>query len=164
MRKFPLEMTIAALAAAFVSIMGGAPLAAQEYSCRFGSGSAHVFENGGYEQRRAGTLEFGIAAVDVNAQTAELRTGKGSGRLRVVLALGAQHFIEVAAAGYLNLTTIYEQASTVGVYPAVHSRHSNVAGAPVVSQLHGFCRSAEQPVPGAAKNTSSPGKAGGTPK
>lgn len=116
------------------------PLAAQTYDCTFESGAGHVFEGGSFKPQGAGRLAFGIADVDMEAQTARLVTDRGQGGLRIVQALGATHFIEVATEGYLNLTTLYEKDEASGVYPAVHSRHSGVLGQPIVAQLVGGCK------------------------
>jgi len=56
-----------------------------------------------------------------------------------VRALNANHFLEVANEGFLNLTTVYDKDPTTGTHPAVHSRHLGVLGEPVFAQYAGFC-------------------------
>jgi hypothetical protein len=80
-----------------------------------------------------------VAAIDHAAQTAELKTQRGTGQLRVVQAVNATHFLEVVTEGYLHITTIYDKDDAKGTYPAVHSRHFGVLGQPVVTQYQGFC-------------------------
>ena len=66
-------------------------------------------------------------------------TSDGKGTLRVVRALGANHFLEVVAEGYLNMTTIYQKDEKRGFYPAVHSRHFGLFGEPLIAQYTGTC-------------------------
>jgi hypothetical protein len=84
-------------------------------------------------------LAFGIAAIDAQAQTAELKTLRGTGKLRVVRAVNAMHFLEVVTEGFLHVTTIYDKDEDVGAFPAVHSRHFGLFGQPIVTQYQGFC-------------------------
>ena len=128
------------ITALLVAMAWPRPAAAQAYDCSFTSGTTQLFEAGRYASQAAGQLGFGIAAIDMEAQTARLVTERGQGSLKIVQALGATHFIEVATEGYLNLTTLYEFDAASGTYPAVHSRHSAVLGQPIVSQLTGACK------------------------
>ncbi len=82
-------------------------------------------------------MEF--AAIDLDNQRADLITAEGKGPLRIVRALGANHFLEVVAEGYLNITTIYALDSSQANYPAVHSRHFGLFGEPLVAQYTGAC-------------------------
>ena len=66
-------------------------------------------------------------------------TAEGKGTLRIVRALGATHFLEVVAEGYLNMTTVYQKDEKHGVYPAVHSRHFGLFGEPLIAQYTGAC-------------------------
>jgi len=127
------------LAASCVWAEGAA--AQQSFDCAFDTGSGHVYEGGTFKAQTVGRLAFGIAHVNMDDQTAKLVTSRGEGTLKVVQALGATHFIEVATEGFLNLTTVYELDPASGTYPAVHSRHSGVLGQPIVSQLLGTCKS-----------------------
>ena len=64
----------------------------------------------------------------------------GTGTLRVVQAVSATHFLEVAGEGFLHITTIYDKDEAKGgAYPAVHSRHFGILGQPIVTQYQGFC-------------------------
>jgi hypothetical protein len=111
------------------------------FDCTFGAGTTRVYDSAGFKQEPAKSLTFGIAGIDTKAQSAELKTGSGSGTLRLVLAVNATHFLEVATEGALNITTIYEKDEAKGAYPAVHSRHFALLGQPIVTQYQGFCRS-----------------------
>ena len=64
---------------------------------------------------------------------------RGTGRLRVMRAVNAVHFLEVVTEGFLNVTTIYDKDEAKGAYPAVHSRHFGLLGQPIVSQYEGYC-------------------------
>lgn len=109
------------------------------FACSFTVGVTHTYDKSSYVFEKAAPLAFGIAAIDATAQTAELKTERGSGQLRVVQAVNAMHFLEVANEGFLNITTIYDKDEAKGAYPAVHSRHFGILGQPLVSQYQGFC-------------------------
>ena len=119
-----------------------APAAAAEpagFVCTFQQGTAHAYEKGQFAAEKVAPLSFGISAVNGAAQTAELRTERGTAALRLVQAVNATHFLEVVTEGYLNITTIYDKDEASGKYPAVHSRHLAILGQPVVTQYQGFC-------------------------
>jgi hypothetical protein len=110
------------------------------FACSFTAGVTHAYDKGKFTAEKASPLAFGIAGIDHNAQTADLRMEGGAGALRVVQAVNATHFLEVATEGFLNITTIYDKDETKGgAYPAVHSRHFGIVGQPIVTQYQGFC-------------------------
>lgn len=109
------------------------------FACSFTSGITHSYDKGRYVSEKAAPFAFNVAAIDAAAQTAEIRTERGSGPLRVVQAVNAMHFLEAANEGFLNVTTIYDKDEAKGAYPAVHSRHFAILGQPVVTQYQGFC-------------------------
>ena len=111
------------------------------FDCTFGTGITRVYDNKDFKQEPAKSLVFGITDIDAKAQTAKLKTASGSGTLRLVLAVNATHFLEVATEGALNITTIYEKDDAKGAFPAVHSRHFALLGQPIVTQYQGFCQS-----------------------
>ena len=119
------------------------PVAADEpkaFACTFTAGVTHAYDKGQFTAEKASPLAFGIAAIDHKTQTADLRMAGGAGALRVVQAVNATHFLEVATEGFLNITTIYDKdESRGGAYPAVHSRHFAIVGQPIVTQYQGFC-------------------------
>ena len=119
------------------------PAEPKTFSCSFTSGTTHVYEKGQFLPEQSASLSFGIASIDVGAQTADLKTERGTGRLKVVLAVNATHFLEVVTEGSLHITTIYDKDESNGAYPAVHSRHFGLLGQPIVSQYHGFCEGKE---------------------
>ena len=118
-----------------------APAAADPaaFVCTFQEGTAHAFDKGQFAAEKVAPLNFGISAVNMGAQSADLRTERGTAALRVVQAVNATHFLEVVTEGYLNITTIYDKDEASGKYPAAHSRHLGILGQPVVMQYRGFC-------------------------
>ena len=123
-------------------LSGAAARAAEDpkaFACTFASGISFSYEKGQFATEKASTLSFGVAAIDLGAQTAELKTRGGTGHLRVAQAVNATHFLEVVTEGYLHVTTIYDRDEAKGTYPAVHSRHFGVLGQPIVAQYQGFC-------------------------
>ena len=130
--------------AAMLALLAGlaSPAAADEpraFTCTFAEGVTHSYDHGKYTAEKASPLSFGIAAVNAQSQTAELKTRGGTGPLRIVQAVNAMHFLEVVTEGFLNVTTIYDKDEAKGAYPAVHSRHLGLFGQPLVTQYQGFC-------------------------
>jgi hypothetical protein len=110
------------------------------FMCTFSNGAAYVYEKGVFVPEKAAALSFGIAAIDNQAQTADLKTERGTGSLRIVHAVNATHFLEVVTEGSLHITTIFDRDDAKGAYPAVHSRHFGLFGQPIIAQYHGFCQ------------------------
>ncbi len=109
------------------------------FTCKFSRGASHAYVKGRYRGRPAKALAMEIGAIDLDGQRAELIAVDGKGTLRIVRALGANHFLEVVAEGYMNITTVYQKDEKRGVYPAVHSRHFGLFGEPLVAQYTGIC-------------------------
>lgn len=131
-------------AAGLTLAIGATSALAQEspksLTCTFEIGTATTYAMAKYRTKRAAKLAFTIGDIDLEAQTAALVTAKGKGALRVVRAVNANHYLEVVAEGFLNMTTIYDKDPKSGLYPAVHSRHFGLFGEPVVGQYYGFCK------------------------
>ena len=129
-------------AAGAVLLMSLVPAIANEpktYTCRFETGSVLSYEKGAFKPDKASARTVDIGEVDVDRQSAVL-AGQGGGKtLRVVRAVNALHFLEVAGEGFLNVTTVYDRDDQKGAHPAVHSRHFGILGQPLVSQYTGFC-------------------------
>jgi len=131
--------TIALLFALLALSPGAAAQDSKSLSCKFTSGVTHVYEKGVFLTEKAAPLAFGIASINTRAQTADLKTEHGTGTLRLVLAVNATHFIEVAVEGALYITTVFDKDDDNGAYPAVHSRHLALLGQPLVTHYQGFC-------------------------
>ena len=134
------RLIFALVAAALASSAAAAADTPAAFECVFSTGSTHVYDKGRFSNEPAARLSFGIAAINAPAQTAELKTASGTGVLRLVLAVNATHFIEVATEGALNITTVYDKDDAKDAFPAVHSRHFALVGQPVVTQYQGFCQ------------------------
>lgn len=134
------RLTAALAAATLVSAAAVAADTPASFECVFNTGSTHVYEKGRFSNEKVARLTFGISAINAPAQTAELKTPSGTGVLRLVLAVNATHFIEVATEGALNITTVYDKDDAKGAFPAVHSRHFALVGQPIVTQYQGFCQ------------------------
>lgn len=148
--EFPFVALLGVLVAS--ALVLPAEAAPKAYSCNFEAGGAWAFEQGTFAAKAAEQLNFVVADINEGAQTARLKGPGGEAPLKIVQALGANHFIEVAMEGFLNITTIYEPQAAVaqtgvttqgsvpsGAFPAVHSRHFAVLGEPLVSQYRGTC-------------------------
>jgi len=110
------------------------------FTCWFNKGASQAYGKGRFRSRPAKALTFEIGAIDLDKQSAELVTKDGGqSGLRIVRALGANHFLEVVTEGYLNMTTIYQMDSTRKAFPAVHSRHFGLFGEPLIAQYTGLC-------------------------
>jgi hypothetical protein len=112
----------------------------QSFNCTFSDGAAYSFDGKSFVRADVKPLELRISGVVPGAGTAELQTAAGKASLKVVQALGARHFLEVAVEGYLVITTIYEAADSAGRFAAAHSRHLAVVGEPSVAQYRGTCK------------------------
>lgn len=124
---------------ACVSVFSSA-MANGTMTCTFTAGVVKTFEKGAFKDEKLEALSFTIDDVDLVRQTATLKTKQGKGELKVVRAIGANHFLEVVTEGFLNVTTVYDASGPGAPMPAVHSRHFGFFGAPFVSQYHGTCR------------------------
>ena len=125
------------------TIWGATAAVAQDepkgFVCKFERGTSQAWSKGRYRSRPAKPLAMEFAAIDLDGQRADLVTPDGKGTLRIVRAVGANHFLEVVAEGYLNITTIYALDTARGTHPAVHSRHFGLFGEPLVAHYTGTC-------------------------
>jgi hypothetical protein len=130
-----------------LALCHAAPALASEpkgFACTFKNGATHVYDKGAFHAEVPTPLSFGIESIDEAAQTADLKTEHGTGSLKLVLAVNATHFIELATEGSLHITTVYDKDDAKdGAYPAVHSRHFGLMGQPIVTQYQGFCQAKE---------------------
>jgi hypothetical protein len=133
------RLSIALMLSALAALPAQAAEEPKGFQCAFVDGTANIYENGQFVQEKATPLTFGIAAINAQAQTADLTTKSGTGSLKIVHAVNATHFLEVVTEGWLHITTIFERDDAKGAFPAVHSRHFGLLGQPIVTQYHGFC-------------------------
>ncbi len=139
MKKFGAALTGLATALMTMPLMAaeGAP---EHFVCTFESGSSWSYDAGKFQSAPPAKLSFEIGSINLEGQAADLIVdGRQSGKFRIVRALNANHFLEVANEGFLNLTTIYDLDPATGDYPAVHSRHFGILGQPVFAQYAGTC-------------------------
>lgn len=131
----------AVLTAAFLPCAGWAEDAPPKaLSCHFEQGHTWSYDAGKFQAADPSPLKFDIAEIDLASQAAKLIIdGNHTGTLRIVRALNANSFLEVAQEGFLNLTTIYDKDAATGTYPAVHSRHFGLLGQPMFAQYAGAC-------------------------
>lgn len=108
--------------------------------CTFTQGASHALTKGIFKGEPAGNLTLDLTNIDIEKQSAVLRTANGATNVRLVRAINAFHVIEVVTEGFLNLTTIYDRDDALGGMPAAHSRHFGLLGQPVVSQYFGTCK------------------------
>jgi hypothetical protein len=135
---------LARISIALTALLAAAPVVFAEepkgFQCTFDVGIARIYEKGEFAQEKGAPLAFGIAAIDAQAQTADLTTERGIGSLKIVHAVNATHFLEVVTEGWLHITTVFDKDDAKGAYPAVHSRHFGLFGQPIVTQYQGFCQ------------------------
>lgn len=130
-----------------VGVLHGAATAEEEgprnFTCTFESGASWSYEDGSFKSTAPHPLSFSIRDIDLDEQTAtlSLEPDAEGGKLNVVRAINANHFIEVVTEGFLNLTTVYDRDEKTGKHPAVHSRHFGLLGQPMFGQYTGFCGS-----------------------
>lgn len=132
-------LAVAARTASFPA-SAGEEIPAQ-FSCKFEMGNTWTYEAGKFQSAPPAALSLEIQDINLEGQAAKLIDGeKPAGTLRIVRALNANHFLEVANEGFLNLTTIYDLDTATGSHPAVHSRHFGLMGQPIFAQYAGFCK------------------------
>jgi hypothetical protein len=130
--------------AAFIAL-GTIPCRADDappaIACKFTLGASWSYNAGAYVNTPPEPLAFDVENIDVEAQSATLIIGgkPAAKPLRVIRALNANHYLEVAQEGFLNLTTIYDLDPATGTRPAIHSRHLGLLGQPIFAQYAGFC-------------------------
>lgn len=109
--------------------------------CSFAAGTVQTFDKGAFSAAKAEPLSFELVEIDLEIQSAKIvaSSGAAAGGVRVVRAINANHFIEVANEGFLNLTTVYDKDAVSGRRPAIHSRHFGLLGQPVYGQYTGSC-------------------------
>lgn len=119
----------------------GAEDSPKNLECSFTGGTSWSYDAGVYNSKAPSPLSFSIEEIDLDQQKATLKTGTDAkgGKLSVVRAINANHFLEAVNEGFLNLTTVYDKDPHLGKYPAVHSRHFGLLGQPVFGQYTGFC-------------------------
>lgn len=139
-------MTIVRMALlALIVVAAGSPSLADEpgpahFACDFATGHSWTYESGKFRSEPPKDLKFEIGNIDLDKQSATLiLDGKSANSLKIVRALNANTFLEVANEGFLNLTTIYDRDPATGAYPAVHSRHFGLFGQPMFAQYPGTC-------------------------
>lgn len=131
------------IALAATPVLAAAPdEGTRDMVCTFARGNAWTVEAGKLQSSAPQALSFTVSAIDLEGQSAKLTAGgqSGTGTLRIIRALNANHFLEVAQEGFLNLTTIYDLDPATGTHPAVHSRHFALLGQPLFSQYAGSCK------------------------
>lgn len=143
----PMRQTIALPLLALFCLLplpAAVPAAGQDgpagFTCTFTRGTSQSYGKGVFRERPVRPLSFEIVGIDLDGQSAELVTQGGKGPLRIVRAIGANHFLEVVTEGFLNMTTIYDRDAERGFHPAVHSRHFGLFGEPFIAQYTGRCR------------------------
>lgn len=147
-RNSSLARIALAAAAVLVTGLGAAAtgvLADEEpkrFSCTFNAGKFSSYDGGTFREEGATPLSFDLDDIDLKGQSAKIIASAGAepGNVRVVRALNANHFLEVATEGFLNLTTVYDRDTATGVHPAIHSRHFGLLGKPVYGHYTGSCR------------------------
>ncbi len=143
MRETTLRVAAAAVFAV-ISVLSGHAIAAEagpkDLKCSFETGTSWSYDAGKFASKPASPLSFEITSINLDTQSATLILDEAhKGALKIVRALNADSFLEVANEGFLNLTTIYDRDPVTGMQPAVHSRHIGVVGQPVFAQYAGSC-------------------------
>lgn len=140
LHSLPLRLAAALFAGSVPFAAGAAEEGPKHLACTFETGHTWSYEAGKFQSAAPAPLKFEIDAINLEGQSARLVVdGKPAGALRIVRALNANHFLEVANEGFLNLTTIYDADAATGLMPGVHSRHFGIIGQPVFAQYAGTC-------------------------
>jgi hypothetical protein len=109
------------------------------FKCSFETGYFTVFEGNTFKSERSGGVAFTIAAINLDAGTAQIVGDVGAADLLLLSGNENLNFIEPTPVGNLNLTTVYPATAADGRFLAVHSRHVGHSADPWFSQYYGFC-------------------------
>lgn len=126
--------------------IGAASAAAMSgLDCTFSTGTSGTYENGAFKAETPKPISFAIDRINLEGQSAALVSPDGGtgAKLAIARAVGANHYLEIAAEGFWNITTVYDKDQATGLHPAVHSRHLGVVGQPLFAQYTGTCRATE---------------------
>lgn len=138
------KLRVMMFAAAAMAGASGAAVAEDEpkaFACTFDAGTVATYDKGAFRNEVAAQLSFELVEINLDTQSAKLVASAGAeaGAVRVVRAINANHFLEVANEGFLNLSTVYDRDPATGKHPAVHSRHFGLLGQPVYTSYTGTC-------------------------
>lgn len=141
MRLDPLlALTLSPVLVSAIASAADTPAIPAVLQCGSTGSATGSYEAGKYASKPPAPLSFLIDDIDLDGQAVRIVTGPSgvSGNPRIVRAISANHFLEVANEGFLNLTTIYDKDPKTGLYAAIHCRHRGVLGQPVFAQYTGF--------------------------
>lgn len=135
--------------AAFSSIAhADAPKMPRALRCEFESYASGIAEPTAARITATIKQEPGIdpltfSALDPSKGTAQFIGNIGTSNVTFISSAFAWTFIETTEPGNVNLTEVFlwnEPSADLGMYRAVHSHHSSMMGAIVVSQHYGRCK------------------------
>jgi hypothetical protein len=116
--------------------------------CEFESYTSAIAEKADRDIRATVRAEPGIdpltyADLDPANGSAQLIGNIGASRVTLIATGITWSFVEVTDAGNVNITQAFlfgEPDAPRGLYRAIHSRHSSIAGVIVASQHYGHCK------------------------
>ena len=99
-------------------------LAAKVLKCKFSTVSTGDWEGDKTKVAVAPSkLEIAFSSIDIDEGTAEADGGYGNAFIVVKYARGYLHFLQIADAGPLYVTTVLATETTPGHFKAIHTRH-----------------------------------------
>jgi len=133
--------TIATAAIALSAVLGTAAFANEPkaFVCKFTQGAAARYDEAEWSVKMLNEkLDLTFAGLNSQQGKAQLIGNAGASDVRFWKGAWTWNFVEVTDVGNVMTTTVFE-ASGGKDYPAVHSRHTSVAGEPFPSQYRGTC-------------------------
>lgn len=94
-------------------------------------------------EHEAGIDPLTFAAFDIAKGTAQMIGNTESSDVTLIATAFSWSFVEVTETGNVNVTQVFlwdEPNADIGLYRAVHSRHSSIMGSIAVSQHYGRCK------------------------
>jgi hypothetical protein len=130
------------------NVQADAPPLPGALKCEFDSYTSAIAEKADSKIRATVRTEPGIdpltyADLDAANGSAQLIGNIGASRVTLIATGITWSFVEVTAAGNVNVTQAFlfdEPDAPLGLYRAIHSRHSSIAGIIVASQHYGHCK------------------------
>jgi hypothetical protein len=135
-----MRFTIVAITVLF-AVFGTNAVAAESkaFVCKFTQGAAARYDEAEWSVKVLNEkMEFTFAGLNPQQGKAQMVGNVGASDVRFWKGAWTWNFVEVTDTGNVMTTTVFETSNGKD-YPAVHSRHTSVAGEPFPSQYRGIC-------------------------
>ena len=124
-------LLVASIASAFA-------LEPKAFVCQFTQGISATYEASWAPRTLNEKMDLTFAGLDPQQGRAQMIGNAGASDVRFWMGAWTWNFVEITDVGNVMTTTVFDSKDGKS-YPAVHSRHTSVAGEPFPSQYRGIC-------------------------